>query len=94
MRHLVQQRQHPWDGAEERLDLITAPLQGGQDVARAGHGQAQVVVAVLAVSALTLWLSATAAIAALAERASRILLRRAEQYGVNVRTDVPVPAAS
>ena len=33
-------------------------------------------------------------IAALAERASRLLLHRAEHYGVKVRTDVPVPAAS
>jgi choline dehydrogenase-like flavoprotein len=33
-------------------------------------------------------------IAALAERASRLLLHGAEHYGVKVRTDVPVPAAS
>jgi len=33
-------------------------------------------------------------IAALAERASRLLLHRAEDYGVKVRTDVPVPSAS
>jgi choline dehydrogenase-like flavoprotein len=33
-------------------------------------------------------------IAALAERAAHLIARRAERYGVRVRSDVPVPQAS
>ncbi len=36
----VEQRERAGHGAEHRLDLATAPLEGGQDVTGTGHGQA------------------------------------------------------
>ena len=37
---LVQQGERPRDRTQQGLHLVTAPLEGGEDVTGAGHGQA------------------------------------------------------